>query len=140
MSASRTNDSGFSVIELLLVISAASVLALTIGTVVVFTWKGWQQARVSVEMQREMSMSLRVIAREVRESDPADLSGGTSLDCTSGTFAKSGDNLTFGNLNLVAGRLRNFSATVNGSQVNVTLALGARDDRSTVTATFYSRN
>lgn len=139
MKKSRSK-SGFTLVELLLVVAAMGFLALTIGSILFYTWAGWEQAKESVSMQRDASLAMRVIAREIRESDPADISGGSSLTCTGGTFALAGSDFEYNNDPLVAGYARAFSATVNGREVTVTLRLGAGDDSSAVTARFYARN
>ena len=63
-------STGFSLIELMVASMAMSILALTIGSMIYFSYKGWQQNLDAVELQRTGYLAMRTIASEIRHSHP----------------------------------------------------------------------
>ena len=62
---------GFSLIELMLVSVMMAILALTFGSMLYFTYKGWQQNMAAVELQRTAYLTMRTIASEIRHTTSA---------------------------------------------------------------------
>ncbi len=139
----HTKKDGFGLIELLIAILATAMLVIAVGNILVFTWRGWRQSSDAVSMQRDASLALRAIAREIRQTPIGDITTGTdTLSCGTRSFSKSGRVLTYEGIALIDGWVTSFvssEGTVNGS-VDVTLGIGAGADRSTIEATFYTRN
>ena len=149
----NTNEtkSGFTLIELMMTAVAFSILALATGSMLVFGWQGWTRINASVDMQRDASLAMRVMAREVRKSSVANITVGSSLGCVD----PSGSNVTFtvsnGNLemavggtffmNLVRGQAVSLSSSItNSTGVAITLNLLAGDDVGSIDSVVYVRN
>lgn len=145
---------GFTLVELLVGMLAVGMLSLVVGAMLFFGWKSWRVNNASVEMQRDTSLAMRVIAREIRRTPINQITVGTSLTCvnTNGTyvFSQSG-----GDLNLQVDSqaawplIRNYVDSVNGFSTTKTNALGivsvslnltAGDDISNNRMVIYSRN
>jgi prepilin-type N-terminal cleavage/methylation domain-containing protein len=141
---------GFSMVELLLAMTASSIMAITIGSVLYFVWVSWRSNNESVEMQRDATMAFRAIAREVRRTPAGGITTGNSLVCvnTNGTysFVQNGNNLNiqYGNgetFTLVRGIVTGFSTEpANNRAVVVSLELNTPSDNSSIENTIYTRN
>lgn len=59
---------GFSLVELLVALSAASILALTMGVMMWSATLSWKRTGRSVELQRDMRASMDVITRMARSA------------------------------------------------------------------------
>ena len=151
MKRSRKTSRGFSIVELLMGMLASSILALAIGSVMVYVWTGWVRNSASVEMQRDSTLAMRTIAREIRRTPVQNIDDGVSLTClnTNGTFVftESGRNLIRqqGGSSIILARgiliPGSFDSKVNPDEsvtVNMTLNTGA--DISKNTMTVYTRN
>lgn len=57
---------GFTLPELMFSMLALAILTMTAGVVLVHGWRGWRANNEAVEMQRDISLALRVISREIR--------------------------------------------------------------------------
>jgi len=141
---------GFTVTELLLAVLATAIMALAVGSVLVYIWKGWIRHAASVEMQRDATLAMRIISREVRRTDIDNIAAGATLTCvnTNGTFvfAASGRNLTLKQDNgtawpLVRGGLSSFQTSKNADEsVTVRMDLGIVGDSSTIEMNVFTRN
>lgn len=145
------SKSGFSLIELLLAAVATAILALTVGSLLYFGWLGWHRDNASVDMQRDTSLAMRTMEREIHGATSLEVPSASTLDCTNPSntvrFVKSGADLdmevdgTF-EMHLIRGVVDSFSPTVdavNGS-VKIQLQLAAGNDPSSVEETIYTRN
>lgn len=144
--------SGFTLVELMVTAVAFSILALATGSMLVFGWQGWKRMNDSVDMQRDASLAMYVMAREVRKSSIDEITVGNQLGCvdTDGTnvsFTVSGGNLdmaknaTF-SMRLIRGQAVSLETTKNTANRSVTLTLSstAGDDPSQIISTIYVRN
>ena len=137
------NNAGFGLIEMLIAVLATSMLVLAVGSALVFTWRGGRRGREAIGMQRDVSLALRTIGREIRQSSTDDITIGTDiLTCGTASFSKSGRVLQYDGIALIDGWVSSFSATKNiaNGSVSINLGIGAGRDTSTIRATFYSRN
>lgn len=64
------NSKGFTLVELMLVTVLISIVTLTFGSLIYFTFRGWQQNLAAVELQRTAYLTMREIAKEIRNSTP----------------------------------------------------------------------
>ncbi len=132
---------------------AFSILALATGSMLVFGWQGWKRMNDSVDMQRDASLAMHVMAREVRKSSIGDITvGNNQLECVdpSGTnvsFTVSGGNLDMTknstlSLRLIRRQAVSLVTTKNTANRSVTLTLSsaAGDDPSQIVSTIYVRN
>ena len=150
---SHKSKSGFTLVELMVTAVAFSILALATGSMLVFGWQGWSRINASVDMQRDASLAMHVMTREVRKSSIGDITvGSNQLGCVdpSGTnisFTVSGGNLdmaqnsTF-SMCLIRGQAVSLTTTKNTANrsVQLTLNLAAGDDPSQIVSTIYVRN
>lgn len=136
----RSRCSGFSLVELMVAMVAVAVMALTVGSVLYYAWVGWSRGRDSVKMQRDVSLAMRMLAKEIRASNPADVEVGSSLKCSNATFSMSDDRLIYRGMNLIEEGLNDFSSSATPSNVTVKLSVNIGYDGATVNATYYMRN
>lgn len=138
----RKHRTGFTLVELLVSMVALSIVALTVGSILYYTWIGWKRNQDSVNMQRDASLTMRMVAKEVRRTAINNISGGNSLICGTKSFVPNGKDLNYNGMAIVDGWLIDFTSTVNTNtgSVQVTLKLDTGYDPSAITATFYSRN
>lgn len=141
---------GFSMTELMVAMSATAVLALIVGSMLVAGWRSWTNSNSYVAMQRDASLAVRVIAREIRSS--TNLTIGTSqITCQNAfntvRFVQSGSDLNMevdGSLQmqLIDGVLVSFSPELDASDgsVDLILNMAAGDDSSIISETVYPRN
>ena len=140
MKLNKQSKRGFTLVELMVSMVVLALLSLTIGSVLIFTWTGWHRASDSVAMQRDASLAMRMIAKEIRASDSDDIEVGNYLKCSNATFSRSGDDLTYKGMNVVDGWLDGFRSTATATNVTVQLSLKSSHDDAIITATFYTRN
>ena len=60
---------GFTIVELLVAMTAFSVMILAVGLLLVYGWDGWRKSTHSVNMQRDAVLAMEQIAREIRNSN-----------------------------------------------------------------------
>ncbi|VGO17545.1 hypothetical protein PDESU_06142 [Pontiella desulfatans] len=132
--------SGFSLVEMMVAILASSILALTVGSILYFSWMAWMQHNDSVSMQRDVSLTMKLIADEVRETPIEDISVGGSLQGAHGAFVVSGNDLVYKGITVIDGWLTGFESTKTTTNVLVKVALSTGQDNSVFEATFFSRN
>jgi prepilin-type N-terminal cleavage/methylation domain-containing protein len=69
---------GFTIVELMLAMTAFSILVLAVGSMLVFVWKGWRDYSEAVGLQRDAMVSIRLLNKEIRNSNIDELSGDAS--------------------------------------------------------------
>lgn len=148
----QKNKSGFTLIELMMAALAFSILALATGSMLVFGWQGWKKMNDSVDMQRDASLAMYIIAREVRKSTIANITvGDTRLECISPNgeiieFTVMDGNLTMAvdgtfAMHLVRGQATSLkSEKTTDRSVELTLNLMAGRDPCQIVSTIYARN
>jgi prepilin-type N-terminal cleavage/methylation domain-containing protein len=144
---------GFTLVEVLVAIVAASILVLTGGAMLYFSYLGWQRDTNAVDMQQDGSAAMLAITRYVRAAQPGGLTaGGGVLTITTSNatvrISKSGSQLIFdpntgvgGNeLALVPSRVVSFTPVAMTNRVGVTLILQDGDITAVFTNTASPRN
>ncbi len=93
--AGKKKTRGFTVVEMLVSMLAFSILVLSIGLMLVYSWRGWRYSNESITMQRDASLAFKVITREIRGSSitnmtfSADQIGFTAAGVRASTGAES---------------------------------------------------
>jgi prepilin-type N-terminal cleavage/methylation domain-containing protein len=64
----KAEKPGFTVVELLAAMMAGSILALTVGIVLVHGFAAWRANCQTVDLQREGSLAMKALGRAIRES------------------------------------------------------------------------
>jgi len=151
MKHNHTSCSGFTLVELMMAMLATAILALTVGSLLVFAWKGWRINNESVNMQRDVSLAMKIMAREIRKASIENITDGNQLTCINATntvsFTVSDDDLNI-QVNsdtawpIVRDCVDSFSTTADTStgSVVIRLELATGSDDSEIIATTYSRN
>ncbi len=142
----KKKKQGFSLFEMLASILAFSILTLSVGIILVRGWTGWRWSNEAVAMQRDASLALKVVSREIRCSsiDHIDTStdhriffgmGGVRSNYTE-TIELQGPNLVYtglggGTINLLDGTATDFVATTLSDRVEVVLEYHSVSGEST---------
>lgn len=151
MKLTKKRNDGFTVFELMVSIIAFSIMVAAVGSILVATWQGWANNRRSILMQRDATITMHLIAREIRRTPL--LTGGFSitvgdpLTCvnTNGTyiFTRSGGDLQMsanGTIITLAENCTGFDSSITNGGVRVDLDLDIGSDSSQNTIMVYSRN
>lgn len=95
MFSKRTVKKGFTIVELMVGMLAFSVMALVVATMLIYGWRGWVRSRELVSMQREASLSMLMIVKEIRNSTYAGITDGSgiSFSDTGSSFSESGNSI-----------------------------------------------
>lgn len=144
---------GFTLVEVLAGVLAAAILVLVAGTMLYFSYMGWQRNSNQVDLQQDASAAMGVIARYARSAQPGGLSAGSgvlTMASSNGTvrISKSGNQLIFdpntaisGNeLALIPSRVTSFTPIATTNRVSVTLVMQDGDITATFTNTASIRN
>lgn len=126
---------GFTIVELLIGIIAAAILALTAGTMLMNGYRGWVRSLALADMERDAAVAIHTVDLAVRAATNA--VGGSTLTLTLASngvtrvFSTTGvsprKTLAYNGMTLVDGRLESFASTVTGNVVGVTMVLAAID-------------
>lgn len=71
----KNRCAGFTLVELMMSMLAMAVLLLATGSILVYGWLGWRRNMESVSMQRDATIAMKMIARDIRNSNISDVSG-----------------------------------------------------------------
>ena len=63
---STRSQFGFSVVEVMVGIMAASILSITIGLMLFYSYQGWRRMQEAAEMQRDASLAMSTMASAIR--------------------------------------------------------------------------
>lgn len=72
MKTKRTKQ-GFTIVELMVAMVAFAIMILAVGLMLIYGWLGWRKNTQSVNMQRDAVLAMEQIAREVRNSNIAEI-------------------------------------------------------------------
>ena len=141
----RKHTEGFTILELLAGIISAAVLAMAMGSMLYYSYKGWQSMQSVAEMQRDGSLAMRTMTGAVRN-------GSTNMQFSSGqlllrgtngnivwSFTQLGERLVATNSAIGAGRMdlvqkgvvaSGFSCTIISNKASIVLSLMNPADNS----------
>ncbi len=71
--SNKNKKMGFSLIELMVSMIAAGILALTVSLMLSYGWKSWFTTNEAVDMQRDSTLVDFVVTREIRSSAMDDI-------------------------------------------------------------------
>ena len=147
----KSNDnSGFSLVELMVGMVSSAILALVFSAVLIYGSKGFWRLNREAEMQRDADVAMRTMDRIARAASNATWNVGTStltLSLTNGTtqtFSKptGSSNLLWGTSTLIANRVGLFTnaVTPDGSTVAVDLSLVEGSETFDMKYSIFLRN
>jgi len=122
---------GFTLVELMVGMASAAVLAVVFSAVLFYGYKGWKQLRGEADMQADADVSMRTMDRICRTCSNAYWNAGTStLTLTNApmhTFSKVGSNLVWSSSGvtsvLITNRVGSFVCEVTNSYDRATVAV-----------------
>jgi len=130
------HNAGFTLVELIIALAAASILAITAGITVVYGYSGWRRNNAAVELQRDATLAMYRMSRAVREASAADVTTSASqltIQPTEFRVNVNGDCLLYDpntgvegdEVVIVDGRLETFTVTnlATGTGMSITLEL-----------------
>lgn len=90
---------GFTLVELMVAALAFSVLALAVGSMLVFGWRGWKRNNDLVSMQRDATLTITAISKEIRNATFEEITDGAGISFSGSgiSFNESGNKLMRGN-------------------------------------------
>ena len=138
------HNAGFTMVELLVALAAASVLAVTAGITLVYSHSGWRRNNAAMELQRDATLAMYRLSRAVRGASGNDvttpLAGQSAERLTIQTteFRVDGDHLLYdpdtgigGNeIVIVDGRLKTFTVTSLSTGIGVSIVLELQNENS----------
>ena len=146
------HNAGFTLVELIIALAAASILAITAGITVVYGYSVWRRNNAAVELQRDATLAMYRMSRAIREASAADVTtplAGLSaeqltIQPTEFRVNVNGDCLLYDpnagtdgdEVVIVDGRLETFTVTnlATGTGVSITLELqNENGDEITIT-------
>ena len=65
--------SGFTLIELMISIIISSILALTAGIMIYYSYETWNKSKIAVELQRDATFAMDILSRNIRPSNHSDI-------------------------------------------------------------------
>lgn len=151
----RANEmkKGFTITELMLGVIAFSVMSTAVGSVLVSTWQNWVHNRESIAMQRDATLTMHVMAREIRRTPRSSgsyyIDDGNMLTCanTNGIhiFSRVGNNLELQkssgeSLTLAQNNCTSFDTFFSNGAVVVEFDLNTGTDLSHNRMMIYPRN
>ncbi len=148
----RQARAGFTVPELMVAMLAAAVLTLTMGALLWYSTLAWKRLAVSVNLQRDMRLSMDTLSRMTRSATGMTFSGSTYTTQYSNqppaAVTVSGSNLIYDantsvagtTLVLAQGTYQQFSVAVNTNVATVTLRLGTAVETVSNRVVMYRRN
>lgn len=93
MNRKKASNSGFTVVELMVAMLVSAVLALAVGSMLVFGWMGWVRSNEIVSSQRDASLAMLMIAKEIRNSSYDTITDGAGIQCDDFSFQGSDSDL-----------------------------------------------
>jgi prepilin-type N-terminal cleavage/methylation domain-containing protein len=142
------HNAGFTMVELLVTLAATSILAITAGITLIYSYSGWCRNNAAVELQREATLAMYRLSRAVR--------GASATDVTTPLAGQSAGQLTIpptefrvnekhllydpdtgidgDEVVIVDGRLKTFTvtnlATVTGVSIGVSIIFELQNENS----------
>jgi hypothetical protein len=122
---------GLTIVELMVGMVAASVLALTVGAIMYYSYRGWASVQSVGNMERDGALAMQAVAKEVRGA------ASSNVVAVASRFAKVGDVLRYTragvSMDLVRQGVQSFTNIVSASSNQVTVVLNLREPTAGVT-------
>ena len=136
------HNAGFTMIEMLVALAAASILAITAGITLVYSHSGWRRNNAAMELQRDATLAMYRLSRAVRGASANDvttpLAGQSAGRLTIQTteFRVDGDHLLYDpdtgiggdEVVIVDGRLKTFTVTSLSTGIGVSIILELQNE------------
>jgi len=136
------HNAGFTMIEMLVALAAASILAITAGITLVYSHSGWRRNNAAMELQRDATLAMYRLSRAVRGASANDvttpLAGQSAERLTIQTteFRVDGDHLLYDpdtgiggdEVVIVDGRLKTFTVTSLSTGIGVSIILELQNE------------
>ena len=138
------HNAGFTMVELLVTLAATSILAITAGITLIYSYSGWCRNNAAVELQREATLAMYRLSRAVR--------GASATDVTTPLAGQSAEQLTIpptefrvnekhllydpdtgidgDEVVIVDGRLKTFTVTNLSTGIGVSIVLELQNENS----------
>ncbi len=132
---------GFTIIELMFAMIGMAVIAITVGSMLVYGWMGWRRSTESVAMQQNAKVAMRIIEQGIRNGKSSDITWDAD-----GIYFTKADDIDFSTTEFTAGSMVQvdaFNVSTNGAGgVDVTFSLStvSGNDENTYQMTVYPRN
>ena len=76
------HNAGFTIVELIIALAAASILAITAGITLVYGYSGWRRNSAAMELQRDATLAMYRLSRAVRGASAADVTTPSAAQLT----------------------------------------------------------
>lgn len=132
---------GFTIIELMFGMVGMAIIAVAVGSMLVYAWMGWCRNVESVAMQQNAKVAMRIIEQGIRNADLSQI----SWNADSINFTKA-DDVDFSTLEFTADSLVNVDSfdvktnAVGGFDVTFSLSTVSGSDENEYQMTIYPRN
>ncbi len=95
MNRTKNSKLGFALVELMVAALAFSILALAVGSMLVFGWQGWKRSNDLVGMQRDATLAMMMISKEIRNATFDEISDGSGISFSGSgvSFSESGNRI-----------------------------------------------
>lgn len=121
-----SNKKGFTIVELMVSMITLSILLLTVGSMLVFGWRGWRRMTDTVNMQRDAVIALNWISKEIRNSKGSEISWDASgIYFAADGFRRTNDvDISTSDIAYFDGvHIQNFNVSTNNEGVRVQFVL-----------------
>jgi len=95
MDRTKQSKCGFTLVELMVAALAFSILSLAVGSMLVYGWQGWKRNNDLVAMQRDASLAMMMISKEIRNAQYDEIveGAGISFNGSGASFTESGNSI-----------------------------------------------
>ncbi len=129
----RKQKKGFTLVELMLTMAAASIVMLTVALILMMAFQSWRTNNAYADLRRDSALANYMMARDIREASYDTLTAGTTLTLPSAvisqttTYTQSGNTLTVdegsGAMTLIPKHVQDFYSTKQDNGVLLSLEL-----------------
>ncbi len=137
---------GFTLVELTAGMVAGAVLALTVGAMLAFGYKGWKACKADADLQRDGAVVERLMHWQLREAVRGRVSVSTNnvvsyQDVNGGwhSFLRSGTALRYDGRDVIT-TVTGFSAVSNERTVEITIQLSNGQRQDEIRTRIFARN
>lgn len=141
----KNNNSGLTLIELLLCMLASSIVILIVGLIMLMAFNSWRTNNAYADMRRNAAFATSILAADIREASYSDLSIAadntltvpSAVTNTTSNFIPLGDTLLYNKgadtISLIPEGVQNFTPFLTNDGVLLTLELANTEFAITLT-------